>query len=67
MNIMKMKFVRIFASICAAVIVTSSMLSIDAQAADKVCGYLLYHTFGFTYVEYVETPVKKDNRTGKNQ
>ena len=38
-----------------------------AQVADKVCGYLLYHTFGFTYVEYVETPVKKDNRTGKKK
>ena len=36
---MKMKFVRIFASICAAVIVTSSMLSIDAQAADKSYTY----------------------------
>ena len=38
-----------------------------AQVADKVCGFLLYHTFGFNYVEYVEPPVRKDTRKGKKK
>lgn len=38
-----------------------------AQVADKVCGYILYHTFGFTYVEYVEPPVKKVVKKGKRK
>ena len=38
-----------------------------AQVADKVCGFLLYHTYGFSYVEYVAPPVSKDIKKGKNK
>ena len=38
-----------------------------AQVADKVCGFLLYHTFGFSYVEYVAPPTKKNIKKGKKK
>lgn len=30
-----------------------------AQVADKICGYILFHTFGFNFIEYVEEKGKK--------
>ena len=38
-----------------------------AQVADKACGFILYHTFGFYFVEYVEKPVVKDTKKGKKK
>lgn len=33
-----------------------------SQYADRLCGRLLFHTFGFTYTEYVEIENKKVKR-----
>ena len=36
-----------------------------SQFADRICGRILFHTFGFNYVEHVDIPVQEKKKEKK--
>lgn len=47
------------------VIVMLAVMYTLSQFADKLCGRILFNTFGFNYVEYVEKPVPEKKKVKK--